>query len=69
MPKIRILEHYCKGCGLCVPACPKDILYLTDSIDSRGIHVVKAHEEIPCIGCGNCAAMCPDAALEVECDE
>lgn len=66
MPLVEVLEQYCKGCGLCVGACPKQILYLAESVDSRGVHVVKVRAEIECTGCGNCATMCPDAALEVE---
>ena len=65
MPEVRILEDYCKGCGLCVPVCPKKILSLSESVDRRGIHVVQADPDIPCIGCLNCATMCPDAALEI----
>ena len=66
MPKVRVLEKYCKGCGLCVPACPKKILYLSEEVDRRGVHVVKIHAETPCTGCLNCTTMCPDAALEVD---
>ena len=65
MPEVRILEDYCKGCGLCVPVCPKSILSLSESVNRRGIHIVQANREIPCIGCLNCATMCPDAALEI----
>ncbi len=66
MPKVRVLAQYCKGCGLCVPACPKNILYLAENVDRRGVHVVTVREEIDCTGCMNCATMCPDAALEVD---
>ena len=65
MPDVRILKKYCKGCGLCVSACPRHILYLPDTVDNRGVHVVEVHEEIECTGCANCAVMCPDAAIEV----
>lgn len=66
MPSVRILEQFCKGCGLCVPACPKEILYLQETVNRRGVHVVAARAEIDCTGCANCATMCPDAALEIE---
>ena len=65
MPEVRILEKFCKGCGLCVSACPKEMFYLLETIDRRGVHVAAVHLEIDCTGCGNCAVMCPDAALEV----
>lgn len=66
MPEVRVLEQFCKGCGLCVPVCPKDILTLSDSVDRRGIHVVRVNREVVCTGCRNCVTMCPDAALEVD---
>ncbi len=66
MPEIRVLEKYCKGCGLCVEVCPKDILYLPDTIDRRGVRVVRVREDVECIGCLQCTTMCPDAALEVD---
>lgn len=66
MPKVRVLEKYCKGCGLCIPACPKKALYISEEVDRRGVHVVKVRAEIACTGCLNCTTMCPDAALEVD---
>ena len=66
MPRVRVLDNYCKGCGLCVPACPKKILHLSEAVDRRGVHVAAVREEIDCTGCANCAVMCPDAALEVD---
>ena len=68
MPEVRVLEQYCKGCGLCVEACPKKILYLSESLDNRGIHVVQVRAVIECTACANCAAMCPDTALEIVAD-
>ncbi len=66
MPKVRVLTQYCKGCGLCVPVCPKKILELSTAVNQRGLRIAQVHEEIACTGCGFCASMCPDAALEVD---
>ena len=66
MPKVRVLAEYCKGCGLCVPVCPKNILKMAETIDHRGVRIVIVDEEIDCTGCLQCATMCPDAALEVD---
>lgn len=66
MPNVRVLTQYCKGCGLCVAACPKKTLYLTEELDRRGLHVVAVRREVACTGCANCAAMCPDAAIEID---
>ena len=66
MPKVRVLAQYCKGCGLCIPACPKNILALADEVDRRGIHIAVVRDDVACTGCLNCATMCPDAAIEVD---
>ena len=66
MPDIRIIAKFCKGCGLCVPVCPKNFLSLADAINARGAHLVQVDPTGKCTGCGNCTTMCPDAAIEIE---
>ena len=58
----------CKGCGLCVNACPKKIVRLSESINSKGYHPASIDKdcENECIGCAACAVMCPDLAITVE---
>ena len=39
MAKMIVDEHFCKGCGLCVDACPKDIVELNKArITDKGYH-------------------------------
>ncbi len=67
MAKLTIRTDLCKGCGLCVDACPKSVLSLAmDKINQKGLHPVEAVEEEKCIGCGFCATMCPDCIIKVE---
>ena len=67
MPKITVNEALCKGCGLCVTACPKKILVLAkDRINAKGYHPSTLTDESQCIGCASCAIMCPDVAITVE---
>lgn len=62
---IEVNELYCKGCELCVDACPQDVLHLEmDRLTPKGYHPVSL-EKVGCTGCGICAIVCPEAALVV----
>ena len=67
MPKgrVEILEQYCKSCSLCVEACPKKVLSISETINQKGYRPVKAVNAEACIGCGMCAMRCPDAVIKV----
>ncbi len=66
MAKVTILADRCKGCGLCVDACPKKILALAKEINTKGYHPVAMGDAEKCIGCAFCARMCPDSVITVE---
>jgi 2-oxoglutarate ferredoxin oxidoreductase subunit delta len=54
----------CKGCEICIDACPQETLALSDTINSKGYqYVVKINHS--CTGCANCAIVCPDAVISV----
>lgn len=57
----------CKGCGLCVFACPVHILALdTSRINAIGYNPAHNIDPDKCIACTNCALMCPDSIITVE---
>lgn len=65
--KVTFREDRCKGCGLCVTACPKKIIFLDKSrINIQGYNPATVEKMEECIGCGNCAQMCPDLIITVE---
>lgn len=67
MAKLTIFKDICKGCGLCVTACPKHILAVSKTeSNNKGYFVVTELDPDSCIGCAFCATMCPDCAIKVE---
>ena len=61
---VTINEVYCKGCGLCIEACPQKEPVLADRLTRKGYHPAEPANE-RCTGCANCALVCPDAAITV----
>lgn len=62
-------QDYCKGCELCVDACPVNIVQIDkNKINKKGYNPATVFEMDKCIGCTNCATMCPDGVITVERD-
>ncbi|MBQ8337663.1 MAG: 4Fe-4S binding protein [Oscillospiraceae bacterium] len=67
MAKVTFATDLCKGCGLCVAACPKKIIELAkDQINKKGHSPARITDQDKCIGCAFCATMCPDCVITVE---
>lgn len=67
MAKLTFKKDLCKGCGLCIKACPKGLISLSkDEINQKGHHPAEITEQEKCIGCAFCATMCPDCVITVE---
>ena len=67
MNKVTFKTELCKGCGLCVTACPKKIVFLDKSIlNAKGYHPATVTDIEKCIACAMCATMCPDVVIKVE---
>jgi len=63
---VEISVETCKGCSLCIIACPTDCLALnTSDTNSFGLHYAYLVDENKCIACMNCSVICPDAAIKV----
>ena len=69
MPKIKVLTDRCKGCGLCIQACPVKIIKASDELNVKGFHPAVQINPEKCTGCKLCAIVCPDVAIEVYVEE
>lgn len=63
--KPEIDRERCKGCGLCIRACPMKVLSLDGTANSWGYYPSKVVAGEKCIACGNCYAVCPDVAITI----
>ena len=67
MVKLTFQTDICKGCGLCVAACPRQILRISQTtINKKGHYPAECAAPDQCIGCASCAIMCPDCVITVE---
>lgn len=72
MNRVSFNTDLCKGCGLCVSACPKHIVALNTAVlNAKGYHPAHVTDASQCIACAMCATMCPDVVIKVEkgCEE
>lgn len=66
MVKFSVREELCKGCELCVRACPKKLLQLSaDKLNEKGYHPVMITDEEACVACGSCFRTCPDTVISI----
>lgn len=69
MNRVTFREERCKGCELCVSACPKQIIKLSEErLNEKGFRPAEVTDAEKCIGCAFCATICPDVVIEVEKD-
>ena len=56
----------CKGCSLCVVACPKKVIALAEkTVNVHGYRYAEAVHPDDCIGCASCGIVCPDGCITV----
>ena len=63
--KHTIDKDRCKGCGLCVAVCPKNVLELSDEVNSMGYFPAYQARPEDCIFFLSFCIMCPDVAITI----
>jgi NAD-dependent dihydropyrimidine dehydrogenase PreA subunit len=57
--KLRVDVDECKGCGLCVEACPIKVIFLSEKLNHYGYRTA-TYTGVGCTGCGICFMVCPE---------
>lgn len=63
MGRVVIDGEKCKGCELCAASCPKGLLIIGETFNSKGVSTARFSDPAKCIGCAICAKTCPDYAI------
>jgi 2-oxoglutarate ferredoxin oxidoreductase subunit delta len=53
----------CKGCELCISACPPNVLLMSAEVNATGYRYPLLQPG--CTGCTACQMVCPDQVFEV----
>ncbi len=62
---VSVITARCKGCGYCENFCPRQVLTLSEEINTKGYHYPKVTRADSCVACGLCQIMCPEFAIYV----
>jgi 2-oxoglutarate ferredoxin oxidoreductase subunit delta len=56
---LQIEVNECKGCGLCIQACPQNVIDLNEHLNHYGYRTA-SYAGAGCTGCGICFMACPE---------
>jgi NAD-dependent dihydropyrimidine dehydrogenase PreA subunit len=56
---LQVNQAECKGCGLCIEACPPKVIHLSDGLNHYGYRTA-VYAGTGCTGCGICFMACPE---------
>jgi len=57
--RLQVDTDECKGCGLCVEACPPRVIALGEKLNHYGYRTAH-YAGAGCTGCGICFLVCPE---------
>jgi Pyruvate/2-oxoacid:ferredoxin oxidoreductase delta subunit len=56
---LKIDDQECKGCGLCIEACPPKVIAMSEELNHYGYRTA-FYAGTGCTGCGICFMVCPE---------
>lgn len=56
---LQVDVNECKGCGLCVEACPPKVIGMSEKLNHYGYRTA-TYAGAGCTGCGICFMVCPE---------
>ena len=56
---LQVDGEECKGCGLCVEACPPKVIRMREGLNHYGYRTAE-YAGAGCTGCGICFMACPE---------
>lgn len=63
---IKLNRNWCKGCGLCVEICPKNVYDRDSKVSTKGFKEIIIKNPELCSQCMLCELLCPDLAIMIE---
>ena len=57
--RLEIDSEECKGCGLCIEACPPKVISLSERLNHYGYRTA-VYAGSACTACGICFMVCPE---------
>ena len=56
---LEVDGNECKGCGLCVDACPSRVISMSEHLNHYGYRTA-LYSGAGCTACGICSMVCPE---------
>ena len=61
--KVMVIPERCKGCEFCIIYCPRGVIQMSKSFNTKGYHYPEVIAESKCANCHFCEVLCPEFAI------